>query len=301
MRGRAVEGQFAADADADHHETELVVEAVGQHAAQVVLDHRIEDGERRHGGADGNEDLGAGIAAGQGVDRELGRERREHDRAAWCGLRIGVLKPVVQQRKGALDPECQEDQPGSRRDQPQFVECDRLCGVEMEERAGQQKHARADLDDEIPHPRVEGTLGAARPDQEYRGDRRPLPIEEQRDEIAGEYRADRRPGIDEACDVLHHVVVVERVENAEKAGDQEDVAEDRAQPIDAQRDQRQAEHADLAEIAVGQRDQLRERQRRQRQHIGRAHQPFEQGHKQCPQNQDQAGRNLTDHSSPPAA
>ena len=37
----------AADPDADDHEAELVDHAVGEHPAQVVLDHRVEDREAR--------------------------------------------------------------------------------------------------------------------------------------------------------------------------------------------------------------------------------------------------------------
>jgi hypothetical protein len=111
VRDRAVQRQLGADADADHHEAELVVEAVGEHAPQVVLDHRVEDRERGHGRADPDQDLGAREAARQRVDRELGGERRQEDRAGDGRFGIGVLQPVVQQREGALDAEGEEDQP----------------------------------------------------------------------------------------------------------------------------------------------------------------------------------------------
>ena len=62
------------------HEADLVDHAVGQHAAQVVLDHGIKDRERGHRRADQDQDLDAadlraGEAARQRVDRDLGRER----------------------------------------------------------------------------------------------------------------------------------------------------------------------------------------------------------------------------------
>ena len=111
MRGkRRRERQLAAHSDSHHHEAELVVQAVGQHAAQVVLDHGVEDREHRHDHAQSDQDPRPGKPAGQGVDRQLGREGAEKDRARDRRFRVGVLKPVVQQRKGALDAEGQEDQ-----------------------------------------------------------------------------------------------------------------------------------------------------------------------------------------------
>ena len=107
---RAVEGELGADADADDHEAELVVEAVGQHAPQVVLDHGIEDRKRGHRGADRHQNFGAGESARQRVDGDLGGERRQQHRAGDGRFRIGVLQPVVQQRERALDAEGEEDQ-----------------------------------------------------------------------------------------------------------------------------------------------------------------------------------------------
>src|SRR3546814_12804045 len=64
MGHRAGEGERSADADADNHESELAVEAVGEQLAEVVLDQGIERGIDRHYGTDPDQHLGA---------REIGR------------------------------------------------------------------------------------------------------------------------------------------------------------------------------------------------------------------------------------
>ena len=91
VRHRTVDGQFCSDTDAHHHEAELVVEAVGQHASQVVLDHGIEDRERRHRCSDRHEDLCAGKTARQCVDGDLGREPGKEHRPCSSRFRISVL------------------------------------------------------------------------------------------------------------------------------------------------------------------------------------------------------------------
>ena len=73
--------------------------AVGEHAAQIVLDHGEEDREHGHRRADVDQQLGAGEAARQRVDRDLGGEGAEEHRAGRRRLRIGVGQPVVQERE----------------------------------------------------------------------------------------------------------------------------------------------------------------------------------------------------------
>ena len=48
----SVERQFRTDTDANHHETQLVVQTISQHTAQVVFDHGEDDREQRHRTAD---------------------------------------------------------------------------------------------------------------------------------------------------------------------------------------------------------------------------------------------------------
>ena len=59
MCGCPIDGERRSDADADDHESQLVVQRIGQDAAQVVLDHGIEDREGGHRRADVYEKLGS--------------------------------------------------------------------------------------------------------------------------------------------------------------------------------------------------------------------------------------------------
>ena len=75
MSSRAVQGQLSTDADADDHEAELVVEAIGQHLAQVIFDHREDDRKQRHRAADQNQFFSASESSSQSIDRQLRRKR----------------------------------------------------------------------------------------------------------------------------------------------------------------------------------------------------------------------------------
>jgi IS5 family transposase len=91
----AVQRHLGADADPHDHEAELVVQAVGEHTPEIILDHGVEDRKRRHQRTDRHQDLGAGEAARERVDRELRGERREEDRAGLRRLGIRILQPIV--------------------------------------------------------------------------------------------------------------------------------------------------------------------------------------------------------------
>ena len=112
MRHRAVDRQFGTDADGHDHEAELVVQAVGKNPPHVVFDHREKHRERRHQATDDDQQVGSRKAPRQRVDGKLRGEGREHHRADDGGLRIGVLKPAVQQRERRLETESDQDKPG---------------------------------------------------------------------------------------------------------------------------------------------------------------------------------------------
>ena len=52
----AVQGEFCANTNAHNHESQLRIQAIRQHAAQVVLHHGEEDRNRGHQGTDIDED-----------------------------------------------------------------------------------------------------------------------------------------------------------------------------------------------------------------------------------------------------
>jgi hypothetical protein len=228
----AVEGQLRADADADHHEAELVVEAVGEHPPQVVFDHRIEDRKRGHCGADRHQNFGAGVSPRQRIDGHLRGEGRQQHRAGHGRFRVGVGQPGVQQREGALDAERQQDQPAAGRREPDRIERERSGVPVVQQDSRQQQHARADLDDDVAHAGAVGLLGARGPDQKDGRNGDAFPEDEQRHQIAGEHRAKRAAGVDQAGGLLGDIADMQRVESADEGGQQEDIAEQQAEFVD---------------------------------------------------------------------
>ena len=110
VRSGAVQRKLRADPYADHHETELVVQTVCQDPAQIVLDDRKKDRERRHQRPDPDEQIGPRITASQRVDGKLGGKGRKYDGAGRGRFRVSVLKPVMKQGKCALNAEGDQNQ-----------------------------------------------------------------------------------------------------------------------------------------------------------------------------------------------
>ena len=75
VRYRAVKCQFGANADADNHETELVVERKRQHTAQVIFDNSEKYREQGHYHAEPDQHMGAGKTERQHVNGELRGKR----------------------------------------------------------------------------------------------------------------------------------------------------------------------------------------------------------------------------------
>jgi hypothetical protein len=245
--------------------------------------------------------LGAGETARESINAELGRERGEYDGAGHGGLRIRVLQPVVQQRQRALDADRGEHQRAARALQTDAAERKRAAGIHVERGAGKEQHARAELDDDVTHAGTICPLGAARPDQQHRGDRRELPPDEQREEIAGKDRPQRRPAVDQRRDVLGRILDVQRVERREEEREDEHVAEEKAQAVDAHERERLPEQLELSELPVGQQQQPDENGRRQRQQVRCAQAPPDERHERGAQNRQQGDRDISAHSNPRVA
>ena len=231
----AIDGQLGTDTDADDHEAQLVVERIGQHLAQIILDHGKEDREGRHDGADPDQLVGSGIAPRQRIDGQLGGEGREDHGAGNGGLGIGVLQPVVQEGEGAFDAEGDEDQETAQR-------LDRECLVEgpatglagPDHRTGQQQHAGQDVDGQIAQAGLVGGIIAGAPDQEDRGDRRQLPEHEQGQQVTGKDGAQAGTGIDQSGGIGDAVLLVQAIKPVDEGGDDEDQAPDARQPVEAE-------------------------------------------------------------------
>ncbi len=136
----AVDGKGRTQADAHHHEADLVDHGVGEDPAQVVLDDGVEDGEHRHGDPHPDQELRTREGPGQGVHRHLGGEGGKEDGARGCCLRIGVHEPVVQERESGLDAEGQKNEPGGQAVQAQELEGDAPGLVGVNQDTGQEKH-----------------------------------------------------------------------------------------------------------------------------------------------------------------
>ena len=221
VRHRAVDGQLRADAQGAHHEADLVVQAVGKHPPEVVLDHREEDREHGHDRADPDQPLKAREIPRQRIDGELGGERREHDGPRLRRFRIGVLQPVVHHRERRLDPEPGQDQhrtgrvdvhhpdrePRHRRRDVRKLRLARRRDEHADPR--QHQHPRGYLEDEIAHRRPHALLGPRRQHLEHRRDRRQLPRDEQAHQISDEHRRHGRARIEHRCCVLQRIATVE--------------------------------------------------------------------------------------------
>ena len=109
MRGYAVYGQFAANADADHHNAKLIDQRNGQHAAQIIFNHGGEERDNRHSEADINQRFETGKADDQHINRQLGGEGRQHNRTGGRGFGVSILQPAAQKRKACLNAESQQD------------------------------------------------------------------------------------------------------------------------------------------------------------------------------------------------
>ena len=149
VRRRAVERGFGADADADDHKAQLVHQAVGQDAPQVVLDDGVKDGQHGHGRADPDELFDAGEGARQGIDRGLGAEGSQKDRAGGRGGGVAVDQPGVQQREGALDAEGAEQAPGGRPFQGRRSEVQSAGLLQVQAGADHEQKPRGDLPQQV--------------------------------------------------------------------------------------------------------------------------------------------------------
>jgi hypothetical protein len=224
-----------ADADAGHHEADLVDDAVGEDAPHVVFQQRIDDAVEHHPQPGEDQQLLAREATQQGEDGGLGGEGREEDHAARRGLGIGVGQPGGERRRGGVDEKPGEDQPGAGVLQLDGAEGDRAGFQHVGDDARHQQDAAEQVHEHVAKP---GTVGAAlgrAPEHQGRGQRHDLPEHEQGDEVAGETAADRAAGIDERGRKLQHPRLAHGVESAGEGHQCEHGREQAAQRVAAQR------------------------------------------------------------------
>ena len=197
MRSGAVQRHRGPDADRRDHEADLVDNRIGQNAAHVVLEQRVDDAVEHHVQADRDENVGAGEPDQQREYGGLGRERRQEYRAARAGLRIGVGNPGRQRRCSGIDQEADEDQPVAEAVRLHRGELERAGLEHVRDDADHQHDAAEQVDEQVAQAGSVGALRAGRPDDDGRAERHDLPEHEHGDQIAGKGHADRRAGIDE--------------------------------------------------------------------------------------------------------
>ena len=110
MSHRPVDGQFRADAHADHHEADLVDFAIAEDTTQVVLNNGVKDGEKGHEATYEQEDVGSGKEAGQHADGALRGKGAKKYRTRGSSLGVAVRQPNVQAGKSGLDADSEEDE-----------------------------------------------------------------------------------------------------------------------------------------------------------------------------------------------
>ncbi len=127
----AIDGQVGANAHPDQHEADLVDHAITEHTTHVVLDHRVEDREGRHGAPDQDQRVLAGEHHHKAVDGALRREGAKPNGARGRGLWIAVHKPGVHQREACLGTEPQEDEPRAGSAEPDLLDRDGTRGTRV--------------------------------------------------------------------------------------------------------------------------------------------------------------------------
>ena len=136
VRDDTGDGQLGADADAAHHEADLVDDAVGENAAHVVFEQGVDDTVNCHHAANGDEDLPAGESANQRVHRSLCGVSAQDDPAHDGRFRVGVRQPAGERHRRRIDQYADQDEPASDCVFRKRVKRDRASLVDDQQNAG---------------------------------------------------------------------------------------------------------------------------------------------------------------------
>ena len=139
----------------------------------------------------------------------------------------------MKEREAAFDPNRDEDQPAAEPVEADKLERGRSGGVDADQNPRQEDEAGEDLDEQIAHAGAVGALGVAPENEKDGAKRQQLPENEERDQIAGEDRAERAPRIEQAGDVLAGVLDVSGEEKGDEGGERKEIAEEQAELVDA--------------------------------------------------------------------
>ena len=237
---RPVERHLTANADAGNHEPDLIDDAVGQDAPHVVFEDRIDDTIEHHIKADINQELCAGKASQQNIDRGLGGKRREKDRAAPGSFGIGVGEPGGKGRRAGIDEKACENEiagPAVRRHglEREITGARYLTGYPRHQQGAPQQ-----VNGRVSKPRT-GSAPPTGPNDKCRADGHQLPEDKERYEVAGKHRADCAARINEGRSELQRPPLIERKEGAGKRHPCKDRCEKACQSIGLEWDEAIAE------------------------------------------------------------
>ncbi len=186
MGGRAINGQFRANANTCHHVANLGDNRPGQQAADIIFQEGIKKTIQGHDDAEHNQNLKARAGTGQGVDSSFGGDSAEKDRPIKGGLAVSIRQPGVQRHHRRIEGKAQHDQPGVElwiADIKQ-VEAEVTHGLIAQQYSGQENNPANGVDEQIPVAAAQGLRPASEPDQEDRGKGHQFPEEKEAEVVA---------------------------------------------------------------------------------------------------------------------
>ena len=140
-----------------------------------------------------------------------------------------------ERRRGHVDQEAQEDQPGGAAAQLHGLEGQAAGGGGIVGHAGHQDDAAQEVHQDVAEAGLVGAFGVGRPEHQGRAQGHDLPEDEDRDQVAGEGDADGGAGIGEGGGELQDARLAQGEERAGEGHDGEDGAEETAEGVAFQR------------------------------------------------------------------
>ncbi len=299
VRRGAVQRHLRADADRADHEADLVDDRVGENAARVVFEQRVDNAVHDHVEADPDQYRLAGEQQDQRQYRGLGGECRQEHRAGRTRFRVGVGEPGRQRRRRGVDQDADQDHPGIEIGRQHRLDVDRTgvhddtLDTDLQNDAAQQVHDRV--------ANAGGARGrrAAAPDDHGRKQRHQLPEQEQRDQVAGEAYADGAGGIGMAGGQFVPLRLAERKKPADEGHQRKNRREQAPQRTAFDRLDDVIEERHRQDDAVGYLPHRPQRRQRRAEHRGRPPMTAQRADQHRGGEQNQRGRQKFSHPRPP--
>ncbi len=195
MGHRAINCQGRSYADTAHHEAHLVDQAVGQHPADIVLQYRIENRNRRHHGPQPDQKFSSRKHPGHQVDCTFGGKGTQEDGAGNGRLRVGVTQPGVQRRDGGVDRNTEKDKVGIDAGKVHQAEFRGSGSLNVQYYSGQQAQPAKYMHQYIAYGSGLGGPGPPGQNQKSGGHGHNLPEDIERKDIPGKGHSQGSAGI----------------------------------------------------------------------------------------------------------